>query len=307
MRLLRAVLLCALAPSGQAAAKDLTSPPSPAFGADCKDDGSDTYQTLASKIYTDPLDADLRRQIAAWLAACGDLDGALVQIEYSAALAPANSDIRLAYACILYWLGELEASIRQMEAVAEASPNYPELAALQANLARYCGTGRTPSIPPPPRTNDKVGFRAITTDFNLSKIRYTDKTSEVWSSQQLHAELAINQSSALTASLDREERAVVDVQPKPATQPSEKLRKGFAKRKAQALEAIDAAVRNGTLASCTLEEVAAQLHQIAGIAGFFGEEDLGVKCNELDQRLRTAPETVETPDFAMVCSLLRAK
>ncbi|WP_247713446.1 PAS domain S-box protein [Qipengyuania polymorpha] len=94
--------------------------------------------------------------------------------------------------------------------------------------------------------------------------------------------------------------------PQPPRQPSEKLRKSFSKRKAKALEAIDAAIRKGELESCSLGEVATQLHQIAGVAAFFGETDLGAECSQLDQRLRKCPDSVKAHDFTVVRSLLQA-
>ena len=87
--------------------------------------------------------------------------------------------------------------------------------------------------------------------------------------------------------------------------PSEKLRRTFSQRKATALEAIDAFADEGAQESFSVGEVATHLHQIAGVAAFFGERDLGEECSRLDQRLRTAPQSVKAPDFSVVRGLLR--
>ena len=88
--------------------------------------------------------------------------------------------------------------------------------------------------------------------------------------------------------------------------PSASLVKKFSQRKALALRTIDESVRNGSLEARSLDELASQLHQIAGVASLFGETDLGTRCSELDHRLRTAPGTVDADDFQTVCALLRA-
>lgn len=93
----------------------------------------------------------------------------------------------------------------------------------------------------------------------------------------------------------------------PARQPSEKLRKNFSQRKQKALEAIDVAMREEVLGPSSLIKVAAQLHQIAGVAAFFGEPDLGAECSHLDQRLRNAPESLKDSDFLVVRGLLQAR
>ena len=93
--------------------------------------------------------------------------------------------------------------------------------------------------------------------------------------------------------------------PQPVRPLSEKLRRTFSQRKATALEAIDAFADEGAQESFSAGEVATHLHQIAGVAAFFGERDLGEECSRLDQRLRTAPQSVKAPDFSVVRGLLR--
>ena len=93
--------------------------------------------------------------------------------------------------------------------------------------------------------------------------------------------------------------------PQPARQPSEKLRRSFSLRKATALEAIGALTGEGAQEFCSVGEVVTHLHQIAGVAAFFGERDLGEECSRLDQRLRAAPQSVKATDFSVVRGLLQ--
>ncbi|MBY6129622.1 response regulator [Qipengyuania aquimaris] len=93
---------------------------------------------------------------------------------------------------------------------------------------------------------------------------------------------------------------------KPAAQPSAGLSRRFAERKALALMAIDKAVASGELEGCSLEDLARQLHQIAGVASFFGEADLGTRCSELDDRLRTSPQSVDVEQLDNLRVMLSA-
>ncbi|MBX7533566.1 response regulator [Qipengyuania sp. 1XM1-15A] len=92
----------------------------------------------------------------------------------------------------------------------------------------------------------------------------------------------------------------------PAAQPSAGLSRRFAERKALALIAIDKAVASGEFDGCSLEDLIRQLHQIAGVASLFGEADLGTRCSELDDHLRTSPESVDVDQLDNLRVLLSA-
>ena len=62
----------------------------------------------------------------------------------------------------------------------------------------------------------------------------------------------------------------------------------FAERKRLALDAIDAALRDGRLEGETLAEIAGLLHQIAGVAAYFGEAELGDASSDAEYRLGEA-------------------
>ncbi|UVI40274.1 PAS domain S-box protein [Qipengyuania spongiae] len=62
----------------------------------------------------------------------------------------------------------------------------------------------------------------------------------------------------------------------------------FAERKRLALEAIDTALRDGRLEGETLAEIAGLLHQIAGVAAYFGEAELGDASSDAEYRLAKA-------------------
>jgi PAS domain S-box-containing protein len=63
------------------------------------------------------------------------------------------------------------------------------------------------------------------------------------------------------------------------------LVKLFAERKKRALELIDMAIRQGELEGATSEELATALHQIAGVAAYFGETSLGEESRKLEKEL----------------------
>lgn len=112
---------------------------------------------------------------------------------------------------------------------------------------------------------------------------------------------------ALAAALDTWLKASPATKPaEPVAQPSAGLSRRFAERKALALMAIDKAVASGELEGCSLEDLTRQLHQIAGVASFFGEADLGTRCCELDDRLRTSPESVDVEQLDNLRLLLSA-
>ena len=76
-----------------------------------------------------------------------------------------------------------------------------------------------------------------------------------------------------------------------APAPKKSLRDRYAERKQDALEALSKALRENALGDASIDELASLLHKIAGTAGFFGEEALGSRARELEERLKQAPST----------------
>ena len=65
------------------------------------------------------------------------------------------------------------------------------------------------------------------------------------------------------------------------------LQKLFMERKEKALSLISRSLAQGDLQGSTLEELASELHQIAGVAAFFGEEQLGEETRQLERDIRS--------------------
>ncbi|MBB3033606.1 CHASE domain-containing protein [Alteriqipengyuania lutimaris] len=62
----------------------------------------------------------------------------------------------------------------------------------------------------------------------------------------------------------------------------------FADRKVAAIEAIDAAIGQGSLTEAERDEIAGLLHQIAGVAAYFGQQELGDFCRASQHGLKDA-------------------
>ncbi len=60
----------------------------------------------------------------------------------------------------------------------------------------------------------------------------------------------------------------------------------YSGRKNSALTLVDAAIRGGSLEGASLRELASELHQIAGVAAFFGEAALGEESRKVEYELR---------------------
>ncbi|WP_394729384.1 PAS domain S-box protein [Altererythrobacter sp. GH1-8] len=60
----------------------------------------------------------------------------------------------------------------------------------------------------------------------------------------------------------------------------------FAMRKQDALALVNEAVRRGSLEGASLSELASQLHQIAGVAAYFGQDLLGEESRKLEKELQ---------------------
>ncbi|AXK43708.1 PAS domain S-box protein [Erythrobacter aureus] len=63
----------------------------------------------------------------------------------------------------------------------------------------------------------------------------------------------------------------------------------YANRKSDILRQVDSAIRAGKLDGATLEELTSNLHQLAGVAAMFGEEDIGAKSRAFEKKLNDAP------------------
>ena len=59
----------------------------------------------------------------------------------------------------------------------------------------------------------------------------------------------------------------------------------FADRKKRALTLVNQLIAHGRLEGTTLDQLASELHQIAGVASFFDEEDLGSISRALERDL----------------------
>lgn len=64
------------------------------------------------------------------------------------------------------------------------------------------------------------------------------------------------------------------------------LQQKWQQRRGEALDALDDAIRNDTLAGSDLDPLASTIHKLAGTAGMFGEHELGEKAAALERALR---------------------
>ena len=63
------------------------------------------------------------------------------------------------------------------------------------------------------------------------------------------------------------------------------LARQFLRRKGKALELVNQLLAQGSFEGSTIEELASELHQLAGVAAFFDEEALGIASRQLEQDL----------------------
>lgn len=77
-----------------------------------------------------------------------------------------------------------------------------------------------------------------------------------------------------------------------------RLHRMFDERKSAALDAIDAVLQRGSLAEAERQEIGSLLHQIAGVAAYFGEEALGETCRAREE------EFLETKEDARAFEIL---
>lgn len=75
-------------------------------------------------------------------------------------------------------------------------------------------------------------------------------------------------------------------------------------RRREALEAVDAAVRQGSLTGCEGDDLARLVHKLAGTAGMFGEEELGDRAAAFERALRSEVDEEVRTQLAM--DLLKA-
>ena len=79
--------------------------------------------------------------------------------------------------------------------------------------------------------------------------------------------------------------------PSPGPTHSKEILARWNDRRAEALEAVSAALRDDTLEGVRVEDLARTVHKLAGTAGMFGEEELGEKAAALERALRAGVES----------------
>jgi len=72
-----------------------------------------------------------------------------------------------------------------------------------------------------------------------------------------------------------------------------RLRAMFDDRKTAALDAIEAAIGNGSVSEAERIEIAGLLHQIAGVAAYFGQQDLGDYCRSCQHELNAVGDEAQ--------------
>ena len=68
-----------------------------------------------------------------------------------------------------------------------------------------------------------------------------------------------------------------------------RLNRMFGERVDEAPKAIDKVIGRKEMDEDAKTEIASLLHQIAGVAGYFGQGDFGEKCREVEHRLLGSP------------------
>lgn len=89
----------------------------------------------------------------------------------------------------------------------------------------------------------------------------------------------------------QEGAAIADPQKQVPVEADPALVQMFAERKVSAVIAIDEAIRQGSLEGKTLADLAAQLHQIAGVAAYFGQAELGEASSDAEGQLLKGDQT----------------
>lgn len=78
----------------------------------------------------------------------------------------------------------------------------------------------------------------------------------------------------------------------------------YADRKKAAHLLLLSVGEGGQQSQSDFEELASQLHQLAGVAGLFGEADLGRACMRLEKAIRDGSKPVHEEDFSALASML---
>ncbi|QWC57705.1 response regulator [Erythrobacter sp. 3-20A1M] len=76
-----------------------------------------------------------------------------------------------------------------------------------------------------------------------------------------------------------------------------RLQRMFADRKAATIAAIEAALKSGEVEDEAKTEIAGLLHQIAGVAGYFGQSDLGERCRTFERELLASSDPSATREL----------
>ena len=89
--------------------------------------------------------------------------------------------------------------------------------------------------------------------------------------------------------VDETPQAAADT-PSPGPTHSKEILARWNDRRSEALDAVNAALRDDTLEGVRVEDLARTVHKLAGTAGMFGEEELGEKAAALERALRAGVE-----------------
>jgi len=72
------------------------------------------------------------------------------------------------------------------------------------------------------------------------------------------------------------------------------LRALFEQRRQASLDAVDAVLASHSIDAEQKQEIAELLHQVTGVAAYFGEADLGERCRVDERRLLQSADQQET-------------
>ena len=170
-----------------------------AAAEDARADGNfDLARRILEIVLNDsPDDPDLMRRLAMAEANGGQLAAARARIEAASVRSPDDLDIALARGYILYWSGRFDEAENVSAAISARAPDYPELAALQASIARRNDANR-------------LKLRALTINASLSGIKLQSGASSTWSSQGIVASIDVSSKNRLILAATREARRAFD-------------------------------------------------------------------------------------------------
>ena len=154
-------------------------------------------QILASLLSPTPEDSDVMRRLALVEAGDGKLSAARALIAAASARSPDDLDVALARGYILYWSNQFAEAENVAAAIAARDPAYPELAPLQASLARQNNT-------------DGFQLRGLAINVGQSAITLQNGASSTWTSQSIVAAIDLSGKDRLSLGAMRETRDLID-------------------------------------------------------------------------------------------------